>query len=95
MIIKAMALAMLCATPAMAYEFKCVHEKDTAPPLDPVADGWFLQTVDKGEYRVKKRYWSIPLLTLFLCLAGCSGNYKFSDDDYRPLGEPPMEKRGH
>ncbi|MDA8486660.1 sel1 repeat family protein [Pseudomonas resinovorans] len=27
----------------MADEFKCVHEKDTAPPLDPVADAWFQQ----------------------------------------------------
>ncbi|MFH6599693.1 tetratricopeptide repeat protein [Ectopseudomonas khazarica] len=27
----------------MAYEFKCVHEKDTAPQLDKEADGWFQQ----------------------------------------------------
>ena len=41
------------------------------------------------------RLYPAALLALALCLAGCSGNYKFSDDDYRPLGEPPMEKRGH
>jgi TPR repeat protein len=28
---------------AMADEFKCVHEKDTAPPLDQQADQWFKQ----------------------------------------------------
>ncbi|SDZ03062.1 hypothetical protein SAMN03159453_02126 [Pseudomonas sp. NFIX28] len=27
----------------MAYEFKCVHEKDTAPPLNQQADEWFKQ----------------------------------------------------
>ncbi|MBP5087105.1 sel1 repeat family protein [Pseudomonas chlororaphis] len=29
--------------PVMAYEFKCVHEKDTAPPLNQQADEWFKQ----------------------------------------------------
>ncbi|EIM19042.1 MULTISPECIES: tetratricopeptide repeat protein [Pseudomonas] len=28
---------------AMAYDFKCAHEKDTAPPLDQQADQWFKQ----------------------------------------------------
>ncbi len=41
------------------------------------------------------RLYSAALLALALCLAGCSGDYKFSDDDYRPLGEAPIEKRGH
>ncbi|MCB2256495.1 sel1 repeat family protein [Pseudomonas chlororaphis] len=27
----------------MAYDFKCIHEKDTAPPLDQQADQWFQQ----------------------------------------------------
>ncbi|AZC34246.1 hypothetical protein C4K38_6331 [Pseudomonas chlororaphis subsp. piscium] len=27
----------------MAYDFKCVHEKDIAPPLDQQADQWFKQ----------------------------------------------------
>ncbi len=35
------------------------------------------------------------LLALALCLAGCSGNYKFSDADYRPLGDPHVENRGN
>lgn len=43
MITKALPIAMFSAMSAMAYEFKCVHDKDTAPPLDPVADGWFHQ----------------------------------------------------
>ncbi|EJO94653.1 hypothetical protein A471_06131 [Ectopseudomonas mendocina DLHK] len=34
-------------------------------------------------------------LALALALAGCTGNYKFSDDQYRPLGDPQAEKRGH
>ncbi|WP_124335844.1 tetratricopeptide repeat protein [Pseudomonas chlororaphis] len=28
---------------SMAYDFKCVHGKDTAPPLDQQADQWFKQ----------------------------------------------------
>lgn len=31
---------------------------------------------------------------LMLSLSGCNGNYKFNDDQYRPLGEPPVVKRG-
>lgn len=36
------------------------------------------------------------LLTLVvLCgLGGCSGNYKFNDDTYRPLGDPQAVNRG-
>ncbi|MCC6076016.1 hypothetical protein ACFPTX_15935 [Pseudomonas sp. GCM10022188] len=52
MIIKALALAMLCTMPAMAYEFKCVHEKDTAPPLDAVADDWFQQARELSRQRL-------------------------------------------
>jgi PBP1b-binding outer membrane lipoprotein LpoB len=33
------------------------------------------------------------LLTLAIFLAGCSGNYKFNDDEYRPLGDPQAAKR--
>ncbi|MCC6076012.1 tetratricopeptide repeat protein [Pseudomonas sp. GCM10022188] len=36
----------------MAYEFKCVHEKDTAPPLDAVADGWFQQARELSRPRL-------------------------------------------
>lgn len=39
------------------------------------------------------RYWPVALLAL--CLCACSGNYKFSDDDYRPLGDPQAETRGN
>ena len=38
---------------------------------------------------------SFCLLALALCLSACTGNYKFSDDDYRPLGEPQAETRGN
>ena len=35
------------------------------------------------------------LLVLAIVLAGCTGNYKFSDDEYRPLGEPQAQTRGN
>ncbi len=34
------------------------------------------------------------LLALTLALSGCSGNYTWSDDQYRPLGEPQAAQRG-
>ncbi|KII37588.1 type VI secretion protein [Pseudomonas sp. 43A] len=42
------------------------------------------------------RHWQAALLTLVvLCgLGGCSGNYKFNDNDYRPLGDPQAVNRG-
>ena len=33
-------------------------------------------------------------LALALALCGCSGNYTWSDDQYRPLGEPQAAPRG-
>ncbi|WXL27526.1 tetratricopeptide repeat protein [Ectopseudomonas mendocina] len=36
----------------MAYEFKCTHEKDTAPHLDQVADGWFQQARKASKERL-------------------------------------------
>ena len=46
---------------------------------------------------MQKRYYStVTLLALaLLALTGCTGNYKFSDDQYRPLGEPQAVKRGN
>jgi outer membrane lipoprotein SlyB len=41
-----------------------------------------------------KPYCSIAL-ALALALTGCTGNYKFSDDQYRPLGEPQAVSRGN
>jgi len=37
---------------------------------------------------------STALLVLALALADCAGNYKFSDDQYRPLGDPQALNRG-
>lgn len=42
-----------------------------------------------------KRYYPAALLALTLCLGACSGNYKYSDADYRPLGEPTTINRGN
>jgi hypothetical protein len=44
---------------------------------------------------MKKRYYTLALLALALCLTACTGNYKFSDDEYRPLGEPQAQTRGN
>ncbi|PRA23033.1 type VI secretion protein [Pseudomonas poae] len=38
--------------------------------------------------------WQVWLLALFL-LSGCTANYVFDDDDYRPLGDPQSSRRGH
>ncbi|WP_223816100.1 MULTISPECIES: tetratricopeptide repeat protein [Pseudomonas] len=45
MTIKALLAVVLLGSSgfSMAYDFKCVHEKDTAPPLDQQADEWFKQ----------------------------------------------------
>lgn len=42
-----------------------------------------------------KRLYPTALLALALSLSACSGNYKFSDDEYRPLGEPQAQTRGN
>ena len=39
------------------------------------------------------RYCAPILLAASLALAGCSGNYKFNDDDYRPFGDPQASTR--
>ena len=36
----------------------------------------------------------LPLLLLLLSLSGCTGNYVFSDAQYRPLGDPQSLNRG-
>ena len=41
-----------------------------------------------------KQLFSAALLALTLALAGCSSNYKYSDADYRPLGDPEAVNRG-
>lgn len=42
------------------------------------------------------RQWQAVLLALVLqcSLGGCSGNYKFDDGNYRPLGDPQVVNRG-
>jgi len=42
------------------------------------------------------RHWQAVLLTLVVLsgLGGCSGNYKFNDNTYRPLGDPQAANRG-
>ncbi|KAF0864225.1 type VI secretion protein [Pseudomonas sp. LD120] len=42
------------------------------------------------------RPWSLVLLLLVVLghLSGCSGNYKFNDHSYRPLGDPQTVNRG-
>lgn len=42
------------------------------------------------------RPWQIAalLLALVLGLSACTGNYKFNDNEYRPLGDPQAVNRG-
>lgn len=41
-----------------------------------------------------RTYFTAALLAL-LALAGCNSNYKYSDADYRPLGEPITVNRSN
>jgi outer membrane lipoprotein SlyB len=43
---------------------------------------------------MQKRYYALALLAA-LNLSACTGNYKYSDDQYRPLGEPQAAQRGN
>ncbi len=49
-----------------------------------------------GDSLMPVRYRPAVVLTLvLLCgLGGCSGNYKYNDNTYRPLGDPQAVNRG-
>ncbi|EWC42426.1 type VI secretion protein [Pseudomonas stutzeri] len=40
------------------------------------------------------RYYALVSLIAAALLAGCTGNYTFDDDHYRPLGDPQALNRG-
>ena len=40
------------------------------------------------------RYYALVSLIAASLLAGCTGNYRFDDDPYRPLGDPQALNRG-
>ncbi len=42
-----------------------------------------------------KRYCVPVFLGAIFSLSACSGNYKFSDDEYRPLGDPQAVNRNN
>ena len=44
---------------------------------------------------MKRIHYPTALLVLALSLSACTGNYKFSDDEYRPLGDPQAQTRGN
>lgn len=44
----------------------------------------------KGVSSMLHRFCLIGLLAVVI--AGCTGNFKFDDKDYRPLGEPQQER---
>lgn len=55
----------------------------------------FEYLIPHGDFLMPSRPWLITAgLVLLLGLAGCNGNYKFNDDQYRPLGEPHVVNRG-
>jgi hypothetical protein len=37
---------------------------------------------------------ALLMFVVLFALVGCSGNYKFNDRDYRPLGDPQAVNRG-
>jgi hypothetical protein len=41
------------------------------------------------------RFRRLALAVLLVALAGCAGNYRSSDNDYRPLGDPETVNRGN
>jgi outer membrane biogenesis lipoprotein LolB len=43
---------------------------------------------------VPVRYYALVSLFAAALLTGCTGNYKFNDDHYRPLGDPQALNRG-
>jgi hypothetical protein len=43
---------------------------------------------------VRHRHAVLLTLVVLCGLGGCSGNYKFNDDTYRPLGDPQAVNRG-
>lgn len=46
-----------------------------------------------GESAMSHRLLTATLLAALLGLAGCGGNYKSSDDEYRPLGDQHAEQQ--
>ncbi len=40
------------------------------------------------------RPWFAVLLALAVLCGGCSSNFKFNDNSYRPLGDPQAVNRG-
>lgn len=42
------------------------------------------------------RYWlpAVCVLVFLIFLTGCGGHYKFSDDEYRALGDSDSIRRG-
>lgn len=43
---------------------------------------------------MRRPFYIFSLLIAMLAISGCTGNYKYSDDEYRPLGEPTAVNRG-
>jgi hypothetical protein len=48
-----------------------------------------------GREQMLDRNWLIAafLISALLTVGGCSGNFKYNDDEYRPLGEPATLNR--
>ena len=44
---------------------------------------------------MKRIYYQTTLFAMALCLSACTSNYTFSDDEYRPLGDPQAQTRGN
>lgn len=43
---------------------------------------------------IRYRLSAVSIFVVIAFLAGCAGHYKFSDDEYRSLGDPGSLSRG-
>jgi hypothetical protein len=60
-------------------------------PTDPYSLRSLLEIFSMPVY---SRQTVLLTLVVLLGLGGCSGNYKFNDSGYRPLGDPQAVNRG-
>ncbi|WP_339490383.1 type VI secretion protein [Pseudomonas sp. EL_65y_Pfl2_R95] len=44
---------------------------------------------------MKPHFWAITLIAVLMTVAGCTSNFKFNDDEFRPLGDPQADERSN
>ena len=61
--------------------------------LQPDFSATHLQAIGRGALETLAMSALGTLLAALLGLTGCNGNYKSSDDEYRPLGDPHAQQQ--